>query len=288
MPPPPPGRGFRRRRRGGGCLSGLLAVFVLVAIVICIASIRYNNTTEHHRESTAQIRVTPLPASAVRETAYYTDELGWIRHASALENALEDFYTATGVQPHIYLSETYRDQSEADSLYSSLFTDEGHFLLVIADDWNTAYILGDDAARVLTDDVMDLFWENFDDCADSTRADEDVLIDAFTYTTDGLSSSASPEPAAVTESQQRIAGLFLVLAIIIFFVVVIVIIAVIVRARKNARYDEISGRTSTRSNGDTGDASWHTASSGSGNDDPRPRGYNLNGEFHSYDEDKKL
>ncbi|HCT90855.1 MAG TPA: hypothetical protein DF613_05680 [Lachnospiraceae bacterium] len=280
--------GYRRRRRGGGCLSSLLAVFVLVTIVICIASIRYNNTTEHHRESAAQIRVTPLPASAVHETAYYTDELGWIRHASALENALEDFYTSTGVQPHIYLSETYRDQSEADSLYSSLFTDEGHFLLVIADDWNTAYILGDDAARVLTDDVMVLFWENFDDCADSSRADEDVLTDAFTYTTDALSPDTSPEPAAVTESERRTAGLFMILAIMVFLVVVIVIVTVIVRARKNARYDEASRSSFTRNTDD--DTTWHTAPSGGNPSDsesggPQPRGYNLNGEFHSYDED---
>ncbi len=263
MPPPPPGGGFRRRRRGGGCLSVLLAVCVLIIIVVCAAQIPRRITTDHHRETSAsQVHVTPLPSSAIHETAYYTDELGWIGDASALEKSLKKFYSVTGVQPHIYLSRTVLDQSEADSLYSRLFTDEGHFLLVITDDWNTVYILGDDAAGVLTDRVMDLFWENFDDCADSARADEKVLTDTFIYTADGLSSGASREPAAITGSQRRTASFFLILAIVLFLAVVAVIVTVIVRSRKNARHDK--AETS------------------------RSQGYNLNGEFHTYDEKQDL
>lgn len=309
MPPPPPRRPWhrhpgpgmpppfhrpRRRRRGGGCLSTLLAVVVLMCIVICIASLSYERVTDHHspRRETAQgIQITPLPASAVQETAYFTDELGWIRRPSSLEDALKSFYTATGVQPHIYLSSAGLAQSEADELYGRLFTDEGHFLLVVTDDWDTVYILGDDAARVLTDSVTDLFWENFDDCADSSRSDEDVLADAFTYTAYGLSSGASRDSGAATENEHRTAVLFLILAVAIFLIVVAVIITVIIRARKNARYEQTAGGSFAPNTGNTGDASRHTAPtdggfSGSGDGGPQPRGYNLNGEFHTYDEDR--
>lgn len=284
MPPPPPGRRFRSRRRGGSCLTSLLAVLILIIIVFCAAPLAYHNTTavNHHsrqEETAAQIRVTPLPASAVHETAYYTDELGWIRRPSTLERALKDFYSATGVQPHIYLSETYMDQAGADSLYSRLFTDEGHFLLVIANDWSTVYILGDNAAGVLTDNVMDLFWKNFDDCADSARADEDVLADAFTLTADSLLAGASPEADAITDDEQRTAGLFLILAIIVFLVVLVVIITVIVRARKNAHYERSFNSGSTKASGGASDSENGASPS---------RGYNLNGEFHSYDENQRL
>lgn len=251
-----------------------MAVFLLLIVILCAGLLTSKTPSEHssqNRSTAGQIQVTPLPSSAVRETAYYTDELGWIQNSAALEKALGKFYRTTGVQPHIYLCENAMGQSEADSLYSRLFTDEGHFLLAIARDWNTAYILGDDAASVLTDAVMDIFWENFDACADSARADEDVLTDTFTYTTDRLFSGTARENGAITESQRRQAGLFLVLAVIIFLAVAVVIIAVIVRSRKNARYDRTM---------DDGPAAGEP-------EDSQSRGYTLNGEFHPYEEEQK-
>ena len=44
-----------------------------------------------------------LPASAVTETAYYTDEGGWFSNRGKLESGMKAFYRETGVQPYLYL-----------------------------------------------------------------------------------------------------------------------------------------------------------------------------------------
>ena len=227
------------RRRGGGCLSSVAAIFILIILAVCVVSFsrQAGGGPQKSRNETVQLQITPLPPSAVHKTAYYTDGLGWIQNGAALETSLEKFYEATGVQPHVYLNENAMEQAEADSLYSRLFSDEGHFLLVVAKDWATTYILGDDAAGVLTEEIMELFWRHLDDCADSTRADEDVLTDAFAYTAQSLAAGASRSPGAVTKDERHRAGLFFILAIVIFLIVVVTMIAVVIRFWKNARQD---------------------------------------------------
>ena len=48
----------------------------------------------------------PLPKGSVNETDYYTDELGWIHNPSQLVIGLKNFYNKTGVQPHVYITDT--------------------------------------------------------------------------------------------------------------------------------------------------------------------------------------
>ena len=79
-----------------------------------------------------------LPASAVTETGYYTDEGGWFSNRSQLESGMRQFYQETGVQPYLYLlpngsvTSTTELTAMAEELYPQLFTDEDIFFWCFA------------------------------------------------------------------------------------------------------------------------------------------------------------
>jgi len=108
----------------------------LIVIGIVIAAISSGGGSSI--TSSTKNRV-PLAKGMVHETAYYTDELNWIKSESTLESGMKHFYDKTGVQPYLYLTDTVNGshsptQDElaayANSLYDKLFTDEAHILVV--------------------------------------------------------------------------------------------------------------------------------------------------------------
>lgn len=113
-----------------------------------------------------------LPASAVTETAYYTDEGGWFSNRAQLESGMRQFYEDTGVQPYLYLLENGSVTSVsqltdmAEEMYPQLFTDEGHFLLVFCDDgygsYNCGYAVGSQAKTVMDDEAIAILADYLD------------------------------------------------------------------------------------------------------------------------------
>lgn len=85
---------------------------------------------------------TKLADGIVTETGYYTDNLNWLgKNNSRVLKGLRYFYRQTGVQPYVYLTNNLGLGSAvpsreslaafAETLYDTLFQDEGHLLLVI-------------------------------------------------------------------------------------------------------------------------------------------------------------
>lgn len=120
-----------------------------------------------------------LPASAVTETGYYTDEDGsWFSNRAELESGMRQFYRDTGVQPYLYVlpngttTSVSRLTEMAEALYPQLFQDEGHFLLVFCDDgngsFNCGYTVGsqaktvmDDEAKAILADYLDRYYSDY-------------------------------------------------------------------------------------------------------------------------------
>ena len=163
--------GNRNGRKNSGCGTALLIVcVVLVLLAVLSAVMGAASSGGNIQKSTYQRE--KLPASAVVETGYYTDEGGWFSNRNELEAGMKSFYRETGVQPYLYLlpNGTTTSVSEltgfAEELYGELFQDEGHFLLVFCDDnngsYNCGYTVGSQAKTVMDDEAIAILADYLD------------------------------------------------------------------------------------------------------------------------------
>ena len=184
---PEPGPG-----KGGGSGCGTTVVIVLI-IALLFAGIVFFTSGGASGGSIARSTVEreKLPASAVQQTAYYTDADGsWIRSPSTLERGLKAFYEETGVQPYVYILPNGETTSvsalteRAEQLYPALFSDEGHFLLVFCDDgrgsFHCGYTVGSQAKTVMDDEAIGILADYLDRYyADMSISEEEIFSNAF-------------------------------------------------------------------------------------------------------------
>jgi len=134
---------------------------------------------------------TPLPKTETVETGYYTDELGWIGNVTALQAGMKNFYKATGVQPHLYITDSIdgsyapsREELEAwmTRTYDELFQDEGHLLLLFlehGEEYSTWYMGGRQAKTVMDQEASDILLDYIDRYYYSDMTDEAMFSKAF-------------------------------------------------------------------------------------------------------------
>ena len=115
----------------------LIAVLIVLVALTAVSCSKMNARTAGITPSTRQR--TKLASGLVRETDYYTDSLGRISNRQKLLTGMKYFYRKTGIQPYLYLTDTIGPSPSpseeemaqaADKLYSGLFQDEGHLLLL--------------------------------------------------------------------------------------------------------------------------------------------------------------
>lgn len=175
--------------RGCGCIVMAGIVVFLLAVVLVLFSGGSCSSGGGIDASTHERQA--LPASAVVETGYFTDEDGgWVSNASQLESGLRAFYRDTGAQPYVYILQNGAETSvqalseRAAQLYDELFSDEGHFLLVFCDDgngsYNCGYAAGAQAQTVMDDEAVGILA----DClaryyADYSLSEEQIFSKAF-------------------------------------------------------------------------------------------------------------
>lgn len=213
MPPPPPGpyppRGsYYRPRRHDGCLTAVTGC-ILVMIIIFLLFPRFlpvgNSSDWSLTKSTVERE--PLPASEVITTDYYEDTIGWIESGSRLEKGMKEFFSKTGVQPYLYLTETVNGsprpsdaemESFANSLYDELFQDEGH-LLVVFQEYNSDSnyfvwcIAGRQAKTVFDNEARDIFYDYIDHYYVSDLDTSDYFSTVFEKTADRMM-QVTPNP----------------------------------------------------------------------------------------------
>ena len=180
----------------GGGSGGMTVIVVLIAVFLLAGVMFVMNGGFSSGGSIAKSTVEreKLPASAVQETAYYTDADGsWIRSPGTLESGMRAFYQETGVQPYLYIlpngTTTSIDEltRQAESLYEELFRDEGHFLLVFCDDgygsFNCGYTVGSQAKTVMDDEAVGILADYLDRYySDMSISEEEIFSNAFADT----------------------------------------------------------------------------------------------------------
>lgn len=217
---------------GGGCGGAGCSIIVgaVVFLIIFIAIISALAGSPSNGNSSGNIPVSTiqrekLPASAVNETGYYTDELGWISNQNELTSGMRYFYQETGVQPYLYLI----DQVDGDNTpteemietfaleqYDALFTDEGHLLLVFYEygtDFYYHYVVGTQAKVVIDNEAANILMDYIDHYYyDSSLGEEEMFSNAFRSTADRI--------MTITPSRlQQSVPIFVVIGIIILAVV---------------------------------------------------------------------
>ena len=109
------------------------------------------------------------------ETPFYTDNLDWIRSSTVLIDGMHNFYTRTGVRPHLYITDTVAGtrtptrsemESYAELLYDELFRDEAHLLLLFHEyprgDFRTWIVTGVQARTVMDGEAIDILLDYID------------------------------------------------------------------------------------------------------------------------------
>ena len=224
-------------RRGWGPGAGIATVVVLVIILMVLFSYIFSvggaSAGSSIQRSTYERE--KLPASAVTETAYYTDEGGWFSNRAQLESGMRQFYEETGVQPYLYLLEngSVTSVSEltdmAEELYPQLFTDEGHFLLVFCDDgygsYNCGYAVGSQAKTVMDDEAIAILADYLDRYYnDYSISEEEIFSKTFADTGERIMTvTKSPLP---------------VIAVCVAVVVVAVLVFITLKKRREQRERE--------------------------------------------------
>ena len=179
---------------GCGCRTVLIVFFVLLLLSALLNAFSFVSGIPLGSGGGSPTAVREaLPASAVNQTGYYTDDDGdWIRDADELESGLRSFYQATGVQPYVYIlpngttTSTQQLGRQAEDLYDKLFSDEGHFLLVFCDDgnggFNAGYAAGTQAKTVMDDEAVGILADQLNRFYDSAPSEEQVFSRAFEET----------------------------------------------------------------------------------------------------------
>lgn len=180
----PGGNGF------GGCGLSILIIFLIViAIVAMIIIFSYSGGGDITKST---VERQPLPAGSVNETSYYTDQLGWIENETQLLPGLKHFYQKTGVQPHLYITDTINGSHSpsadeldafARELYEQLFTDEAHLLLVFFEyngGYMDRYVGGTQTKTVIDREAADILLDYIDSYYyESGLTDEEFFSKSF-------------------------------------------------------------------------------------------------------------
>lgn len=183
------GSGRRRGYYGGpgnggaaGCGSFALTFIVIILIIMFVAPMLFGNSGGNSNSGGSETSITrstverePLPAGAVNEVDYYTDQADWVENATVMNDGLRYFYKETGVQPHVYITTDLNGsttgsmdalQDFGDNLYDELFTDEAHLLLVFYEpnpsNYMTYYVTGTQAKQVIDTEAADILLDYID------------------------------------------------------------------------------------------------------------------------------
>ncbi len=201
MPPPVMGFGRLRRRRSGcgTTLVTLAVVFVFLLVVMSFIGAMGGSSggsSDSGSITASTVRREKLDGQYVNTTAYYEDHAGWIGSGSKLEKGMKSFFSETGVQPYLYITETIDGDPKpsdevmedfANALYDELFDDEGHLLVVFQEyqsdgNYFCWCVAGKQAKTVFDSEARDIFHDYIDHYYYTDLSEEEFFSLAFEKT----------------------------------------------------------------------------------------------------------
>lgn len=189
-------RGYPRRSYYGPRVAGAPGCgTIIVAIIILMMMLTMVTNSSNIMGNSDVIKNTierePLPMNMSKETSYYTDELGWIKQPGKLKKGMIEFYKETGVQPHLYITDSIEGSSSPDNLtaekwmdkkYDELFEDEAHLLMLFLDngsDYGHWILTGKETKTVIDDGAREIIHGYLDRYVTSDLDDEEMFSTVF-------------------------------------------------------------------------------------------------------------
>ena len=212
-----------RRNNGGTNLGCLILILVALFIVLVFTILPYA-TGGSGSSAVSTVRREPLAAGSVKETGYYTDELGWIKKPSVLTAGMKEFYQKTGVQPYLYLFEEIsgdyypqdsKVEAAAEMLYDSLFEDEAHLLVLFWEYGNEHeiwYLAGTQAASVIDSEAGDILIDSINRYYyDSSLSEDELFSKAFSEAGEKIMTVTVPPAVYMGWAMLALAALALII-----------------------------------------------------------------------------
>ncbi|WP_206214764.1 MULTISPECIES: hypothetical protein [unclassified Adlercreutzia] len=223
-------------RKSGGLGTAFTIIAVVVFILFAYGLLGGSAGCSSSDVAASTVEREALPAGAVVETPYYTDQDGdWISNASTLERGMRQFYMDTGVQPYLYIlpngttTSTSELSETAERLYGELFEDEAHFLLVFCDNgnggYNCGYTVGSQAKTIMDAEALDIFADYLDRYYSDYSLSEDEIFAKTYEDTAARIMSVTPSPVVPV-------------AVCVTVLAVAIIIAVVLKRRREAKERE--------------------------------------------------
>lgn len=247
-PRPPRGHFFWGPRPTYGYGLGYAYIIFFIIIIATIIVAFYTNSMKNDTIKIENTKERQALSGVVNKTDWYDDQIGWITNKSVLINGLEDFYKATGVQPYIlfvayssqYWNGTNINATVADnyleSVYSSTFTDEGHFIFAYFECENDTkgemegefrYLSGYSADTIMDSEAISILWGYFEtNYYNTSLSIEKMISNTFSDTAETIMS----KPTNGWDFAKT-------LAVVVGIVIILVIIFIIFK-NKNKRDKE--------------------------------------------------
>jgi hypothetical protein len=258
-PPPPPRRnhwhgGYYRSYyggwRGGGCFTNIIGVFITFIVVIAITISILGSCVSNgysNKYVTKSVTREKLKTSGSFDSNCIIDELNWFDDVKSAEKDLKTFYDKTGVQPYVLLKEydsslidDYSLDEYSYDYYVDNIVNEDSFLFVYIDGangdfGNYMYVVGDNAAAVMDDTAIDIFFDYIDDYWDDGNiSTDDMFVNAFNNTATRIMGNSDSSSTKTKKS-----GVWK------FVLIAIAIIAAILLANKVKKREEKTSTTPT-------------------------------------------
>ncbi|MCD8329552.1 MAG: hypothetical protein LUC27_02525, partial [Lachnospiraceae bacterium] len=232
----------KQRKKGiPGWYKVLCVIMVIVVIALLFSAARARSAAAN------TVTREKLGADACVSTdQVLDDELGWITNTGIVEDAIDYFYDKTGVQTYLLICDNLGGQGgditddEAEeyleTLYDSLFSDEGHMIFVFMEYETSRYVTflytGVSADSVIDSDARGIFLDNADYYyTDMSLSDEEYFAKIFTASADTIMEDAA--------GNARSATLYVVLSVVILIVMVAGLILFKVAEQKRLEAEEM-------------------------------------------------
>ena len=157
---------------GGGSIIGIAAIWIAVVLIVLssllpllIPSI---TKSTHEREKLSSDDCKMIDT-------WYIDDIDWIHDEKTLINGLKDFYSKTGVQPLLYITDNIDGDpkpsesefnAKLEEMYSQYFKDDGHVIVCFLEsspsDYASYYVAGSRAKQVIDNEGGEILLDYLD------------------------------------------------------------------------------------------------------------------------------
>ncbi len=250
------------RRMGNRSRTAVLYCAVLyIVLYILFSAVCFANTTVSYADTgeeliTGSTNRAPLKGSAAFDPSCVTDRLHWVENTASLGESLRGFYSATGVQPYVYLksydatlnSASQKDRWAREYYNSDIKKDNGFLFVYFAEknqDVDVGYMCcvnGSAADSVMDSEATDIFMQYLKRYWYTDLSTDEVFTKTFENTAKSIMMPAPGFFGTVT-----IAVIVIILLLICIFAVKIIMANKEAKKRQEIRARKYSRERQNRS-----------------------------------------